>query len=114
MEPVSLSALAEEHLERARKEAAGRSAHTLFGGHTHRLRQTVIALCAGRTLEEHASPGEATLQVLTGRVVLVAGETSQEVPEGGLTSIPPERHALEAPEDAVVLLTVVKRLGTED
>jgi quercetin dioxygenase-like cupin family protein len=114
MEPVSLSALAEDHLRRARKEASGRSAHTVFGGHDHRLRQTVIALRAGQSLEEHESPGEATLQVLVGRVVLVAGATSQELVSGALAPIPPDRHALEAPEDSVVLLTVVKRLGTGD
>ena len=114
MDPVSLSALAEEHLRRAREEAAGRSAHTVYGGRDHRLRQTVIALLAGQSLEEHESPGEATLQVLQGRVRLVAGETSQELDEGRLAAIPPARHALEAPEDSVVLLTVVKRLGAED
>ena len=74
----------------------------------------MIALLAGQSLEEHESPGEATLQVLRGRVRLVAGEASQDLETGRLAAIPPARHALEAPEDSVVLLTVVKRLGTGD
>jgi quercetin dioxygenase-like cupin family protein len=114
MDAVSLPALADDHLRRAREEAAGRSAHTVFGGRDHRLRQTVIALLGGQRLEEHESPGEATLQVLSGRVRLVAGDSSREAGAGELVTIPPARHSLEAGEDSVVLLTVVKRLGHED
>ncbi|WP_409332299.1 cupin domain-containing protein [Trujillonella humicola] len=114
MDAISLTTLVDDHLRRAREAAAGRSAATLHGGHDHRLRQTLVALLAGRALEEHESPGEATLQVLRGRVRLVAGTASQDLEAGQLVAIPPARHALEAPEDAVVLLTVVKRLGHED
>jgi quercetin dioxygenase-like cupin family protein len=77
MDIVSLPSLTADHLKRAREDSAGRSAHTVHGGRDHRLRQTVIALLEGRELEEHESPGEATLQVLTGRVRLVAGEQEQ-------------------------------------
>jgi quercetin dioxygenase-like cupin family protein len=111
---VSLHDLAEDQLTQARKGAAGRSAHTVFGGRDQRLRQTVIALLSGQRLEEHESPGEATLQVLSGRVRLVAGDSAREAGAGELVPIPPARHALEADEDSVVLLTVVKRLGHED
>lgn len=114
MDGFSLPTLAHEHLERARDGAAGRSAHTLYGGRDHRLRQTLIALRAGQQLEEHESPGEATLQVLSGRVRLVAGDDDREAAAGDLLPIPPARHALVAEEDSVVLLTVVKRLGHED
>jgi quercetin dioxygenase-like cupin family protein len=111
MESVLLPALVDEQLRRAREETAGRSAHTVYGGHEHRLRQTLIALLAGHRLDEHESPGEATLQVLSGRVRLVAGDTSRDAETGELVPIPPVRHSLEAHEDSVVLLTVVKRLG---
>jgi quercetin dioxygenase-like cupin family protein len=47
-------------------------------------------------------------------VRLVADQRSQELDEGRLAPIPPDRHALEAPEDSVVQLTVIKRLGTVD
>jgi quercetin dioxygenase-like cupin family protein len=37
------------------------------------LRQTVIALAAGQTLDEHENPGEATLHVLHGHDQQVSG-----------------------------------------
>jgi len=104
---ASLHALAEEHLEAARTADAGRSAHTTYGGQEHRLRQTLIALVAGRRLGEHESPGEATLQVLRGSVRLHAGGETWDGAEGDLVIIPLERHDPEAVTDAVVLLTVV-------
>ncbi|HEX2283373.1 MAG TPA: LuxR family transcriptional regulator, partial [Mycobacterium sp.] len=68
MEKISLTALARQHLEAARSASSGRSAHTVYGGHEHSLRQTLMALTAGSSMDEHESPGEATLQVLQGRV----------------------------------------------
>ena len=108
MEKVSLTDLAREHLATARSTSNGRSAHTAVGGHGHVLRQTVIAMVGGQELEEHNSPGEATLQVVHGRVRLVAGEVSCEGSSGDLLIIPPARHRLLALDDAVVLLTVAK------
>jgi quercetin dioxygenase-like cupin family protein len=110
MQQESLTALASHHLEIARTTSSGRSAHTLYGGHDHVLRQTVIALKAGTRLDEHESPGEATLQVLRGRVILVAGDLQAEGATGDLMPIPDARHSLEAVEDSAILLTVAKRL----
>jgi hypothetical protein len=67
MNKVSLTALAREHLGTARATSSGRSAHTVYGGHEHSLRQTLIALTAGTELDEHEGHGESTLQVLLGR-----------------------------------------------
>jgi quercetin dioxygenase-like cupin family protein len=106
---TSLTALAHEHLERAETASSGRSAATVYGGHEHVLRQTLIALAAGQQLEEHESPGEATLQVLAGRVRLRAGESSWEAATGELLVVPDARHALEALEASAVLLTVAGR-----
>ncbi len=103
---ASLPTLVAEHLEKARAAAAGRSAQTVYGGREHSLRQTLIALTAGSRLGEHESPGEATLQVLEGSVVLHAGSTQWSGSTGDYVVIPPERHDLEATEDAAVLLTV--------
>jgi quercetin dioxygenase-like cupin family protein len=108
MRKLSLDALAREHLERARQSSAGRSSETVFGGHEHTLRQTLMALTAGTTLKEHENPGEATVHVLAGRVRLGAGADTWEGRRGDLLLIPPMRHHLHAIEDAVVLLTVAK------
>lgn len=107
-EKQSLTAKVREHLERARSASNGRSSETLVGGHTHVLRQTVIALSAGSSLVEHESPGEATVQVLQGRVRLTCGQDSWEGSAGDLLAIPDARHGLEAIEDSAVLLNVAK------
>ena len=106
MQQESLTALVRHHLEVARTASSGRSAHTVYGGHERVLRQTLIALRQGAALDEHENPGEATLQVLRGRVTLAAGEERWQGSEGDLMVIPDARHSLEAVEDSVVLLTV--------
>ena len=108
MRKTSLTAHARELLARATREASGRSSDTLVGGHEQVLRQTVIALLAGQTMGEHEGPGEATLQVLRGRVRLSAGPTDWEGWEGDLLIVPTERHSVTAVEDAAILLTVAK------
>jgi quercetin dioxygenase-like cupin family protein len=106
MHTESLTTLVRQHLETAVAASSGRSAHTVHGGHENVLRQTLIALRAGSNLDEHENPGDATLQVLHGRVTLVAGADRWDGSPGDLMPIPDSRHALEAVEDSVVLLTV--------
>ena len=108
MQKLSLTALARQHLQAARAASSGRSAHTVHGGHEHLLRQTLIALTAGQVLADHENPGEATLQVLHGRVRLASGDTAWDGLPGDHLVIPDARHGLEALEDCVVLLTVAK------
>jgi quercetin dioxygenase-like cupin family protein len=80
----------------------------VYGGHEHALRQTVLALSAGSALDEHESPGEATIQVLHGRVRLTAGQTAWDGRSGDLLIVPDARHALAAIEESAILLTVSK------
>lgn len=109
MQGQSLTRLAEEQLATARSSSSGRAAVTVFGGQVHDMRQTLIALAGGRSLGEHESPGEASLQVLSGTVRLTAGEESWEGGAGDYLVLPPHRHDVHAETDAVVLLTVATR-----
>lgn len=108
MEKSSLTALTREQLKLARQASSGRSAKTVYGGHEHVLRQTLIALTAGHKLDEHDNPGEATVHVLHGRARLSAGDVGWEGSAGDLIIVPDSRHTLEALEDSAVLLTVAK------
>jgi quercetin dioxygenase-like cupin family protein len=111
MEKISLTALARHQLESARTASSGRSAHTVYGGHEHSLRQTLMALTAGSSMDDHESPGEATLQVLHGRVRVTNSRSGWDGSPGDHIVLPRERHGLRAIEDSVVLLTVSKPVG---
>ncbi len=110
MQKLSLDARVREHLERARASSTERSAETVYGGHEHMLRQTLIALRSGAELSEHENPGEATVLVLRGRVRLNAQDESWEGMAGDLLIIPGSKHSLVALEDSAALLTVAKSL----
>lgn len=114
MRKLSLDALAREQLKQARSAPSGRSAETVYGGHEHVLRQTVIALAKDRSLAEHENPGEATVFVLHGRVRLTAGADAWEARSGDLLIVPETRHDLAAVEDSAVLLTVAKARQPEE
>jgi quercetin dioxygenase-like cupin family protein len=108
MQKTSLTALARQQLKLAHAASSGRSSFTVYGGHERQLRQTLIAMTAGQTLNEHENPGEATVHVLHGRVRLAAGDTSWDATVGDLLIVPDSRHSLEALDEAAVLLTVAK------
>lgn len=108
MQKLSLDALARELLAQAGGAAAGRAARTVQGGHERVLRQTVIAMLKGAAMAEHASPGEASVYVLRGRVQLTAGGEAWEGRDGDLIIVPDAPHTVHALQDSAVLLTVAK------
>ena len=108
MQKISLEALARQQIELAATAGGGHTADTVYGGHERVLRQTVIGMISHAVLAEHENPGEATVQVLHGRVRLAAGDLSWEGRAGDLLIVPDARHSLEALEDSAILLTVAK------
>ncbi len=109
MQKLSLVALARELQGQAAGVAGGRAARTVMGGHERVLRQTMIAMVKDAALTEHANPGEATVYVVHGRVLLAAGDQSWEGRDGDLLIVPDAPHSLRALQDSEVLLTVAKR-----
>ncbi|MFL6163482.1 MAG: cupin domain-containing protein [Jatrophihabitantaceae bacterium] len=109
MQKLSLEAIARDQLAAAAGSSSARASTTVFGGHEHALRQTVLALRAGAVLGEHANPGEATLYVLSGRVELTSTGETWQARQGDLIIIPDTTHSLRALEDSAVLLTAVPR-----
>src|SRR5690625_1069247 len=114
METLDLASLAQEKLANALESKSGRDAATVCGGRDKHLRQTISALKNGGELAEHASPGEATLQVLVGRIKLRTRTESVELGEGEYMHIPDELHAVDALTDSVFLLTVSIQKSHED
>lgn len=110
---TDLADLAAGAIVAAHESPHGRFSTLLTGGSAHALRQVVMALVGGQALQDHESPGEATLQVLHGQVRLTAGDDSLDLGTGQWTAIPPVRHGVEALTDAVVLLTVAKDRGSQ-
>lgn len=88
----------------AGEATSGRASRSLLHGEHQRV--VLIALTAGNELAEHESPLAATLQVLTGRCRLTAGEQDWLLGSAEMVPIPPERHAVVAVDDCVILLTV--------
>lgn len=109
--PVDLVALGDDVLAQARELQTGRSARTLTPGAGARLKQTIVALTEGARLEEHRSPGAATIHVLRGEVRLQSSGTTLEMSAGQWALIPDELHDLEALDDATLLLTVATEAG---
>lgn len=108
MQRISLEALARQQLKRAADMGGGHTADTVYGGRENVLRQTVIGMIEGACLAEHENPGEATVQVLRGRVRLSSGEVSWEGRTGDMIFVSNARHSLETLEDPAILLTVAK------
>lgn len=106
---TNLDAERDALLAKAREASAQRAARTVYDG--PKLRQLMLALLGGAELAEHASPPEATVQVISGRILLRGDGREWELSAGDLLPIPPERHSVRAEEDSVFLLTVRLETG---
>ena len=105
-EPVSLTSLADQLLQEATERPNGLKTRPVIRGP---LQQAVLfALRAGALLPEHESPPAASIQVLRGEVVLVAGGEQWPLRAGDLLPIPQERHHLVGTTDSVCLLTITR------
>jgi len=114
METVALDVLGEKLLAEARSTSSGRYGVTIHGGHVNSLRQTLIGVAGGHTLDEHENTGEVTLQLIRGRArVVAATNEAVDLDVGDYVVIPPQWDAFEALEDTVVLLTATVQ-GTPD
>lgn len=66
-----------------------------------------VVLPAGKTMSEHRTPGEVTVQCLEGTVELQAAGTTHLLRQGDLVHFEPRAlHGLRAVEDASLLVTV--------
>ncbi len=102
---VDVNALADELLARAQDDPQRKASHLIV--HGEHQRAVLMALLAGSSLAEHSSPPAATLHVLRGRVRLSAGGDQEwTVSTGQVVTVPPDRHAVDAVDDSVILLTV--------
>jgi quercetin dioxygenase-like cupin family protein len=106
MDVSSIEELAGAQLAKAATTDSGRASVTVYSRPGARLRQTLIALAAGRVMGEHKSPGDASLMCVQGRILVHAGDAHVELGRGDLVAVPPQRHDVEAMEPSVLLLTV--------
>lgn len=82
-----------------------RASATIAGDPRSPLRQTIVGLMDSQTLTDDACSQIATLQVLHGRVVLVAEGLRTLLQRGEWVTVPPVPHRLESVGDAAVLIT---------
>ena len=106
--PVMDFNLAKE-IEQLQQEEAwprtGRNSKTLVKQPDFRV--VLVALKAGRKLEEHEADGRISIQTLSGHVTLQLTDQSVELPAGHLLALDRGlRHAVEAVEEGSFLLTI--------
>lgn len=107
-EALDLRSAGADLMVEARAAANGHASRLVVGGPVQRA--VLMALTAGSSLGEHASPPAATFHVLSGSARLYAVDGPEWVVAAGeVVAIPPERHGADALEDTLVLLTVALR-----
>ena len=109
--PIDLVEASRALLGEARRSDAGRAARTLTPGAGVPLKQTLLALSAGASLQDHVAPGPATIQILIGVARLTSAGQTTLLSAGEWANIPDATHGLEAAEDVAALLTVALLLS---
>jgi quercetin dioxygenase-like cupin family protein len=104
---VDLEVIVDELLSTAAEQSAGRAARTLTPGSGSRLKQTLLAIVDGRQLDDHVAPGQATLQVLRGSMLLAWDDHELRLQTGDWATIPSELHRVVAEADSAALITTV-------
>lgn len=108
MSAVDLAAVGSDLLARAADSTTGRATQLVHSATDVGLSHVLLAIREGCELADHDNPGEATLQVLSGRVRLSAGDDEWTLGPGELVAIPHRRHAVFAELASVAMLTVVR------
>ncbi|MFD6856082.1 LuxR family transcriptional regulator [Rhodococcus sp. NPDC060090] len=106
MNKMSIEALSRELHDKAAATGKKVVSSTVFGGNEKSLRQTLVVLCAGAQMGEHDSPKEATIYVISGRILLETPPGSWHGRAGALLIMSPGRSTITATEDSVLLLSV--------
>ena len=76
----------------------------LKAGHLEVIR---VVLPEGKSMKEHQTPGEATVQCLEGIVEFVSEQGTQQLHTGDFVHLAPRAlHALKAVQDASLLVTI--------
>lgn len=101
---INISALADQLMADAPNHAAGRTAKSVL--HGDRLRAVLMALDAGRALDDHTAPGPAVLQVIAGELELRWEGETLALAAGDLVAIPDAVHSVHAGTRCAFLLTI--------
>ena len=76
---------------------------------------TLFAFDQGEGLSEHTAPFDALVQVVEGRLDLSIGTAEYSLGAGEIIRMPADvPHALHAPEEAKMLLTMLRQEKSED
>lgn len=110
-QPLELDTAGEELLRTAGEQSAGRAARTLTPGAGAPLSQTLIAIKDGRDLDEHVSPGPATIQVVRGELTVTWDGDHLQLAAGQWATLPLGLHKVHADTDAVALVTTAQGGG---
>ncbi|KGN34210.1 cupin [Knoellia sinensis KCTC 19936] len=101
---VDLLAVGEAMLVEAREAGRGRVTKAVVRQPGQNL--ILLALPAGGSLPDHEAPGPASLQCLSGEVVLSSEEGSTTLVAGTVCAIPQSTHAVTSQVDSLCLLSV--------